>query len=98
MVTPAGRPVAAHVYGAVPPEAVTVSDAAVPTVRVRLPGLATTGAGPLLHVNDAVAMRAAASVTVTVEVDEPAAVGVPDTTPVVASMVRPAGRPVAAHV
>ena len=42
MVTPAGSPLADHVYGAVPPEADRVKDAmADPTVPDMLPGLET---------------------------------------------------------
>ena len=42
MVTPAGRPLADQVYGAVPPEADSVKDAmAEPTVPDLLPGLVT---------------------------------------------------------
>ena len=42
MVTPAGRPVADHAYGAVPPLALSVNEPiAVPTVPDLLPGLVT---------------------------------------------------------
>src|SRR4051812_40176222 len=41
---PAGSPVAVQVYGAVPPEALSVNDTAVPTVPDWLPGLVTDNA------------------------------------------------------
>src|SRR5258705_8914898 len=43
---PAGTPVAVHVYGAVPPDAVSVRLVAVPTVPVRLPGLVAVAVVP----------------------------------------------------
>ena len=43
---PAGRPVADHVYGGVPPDALMVRLVAVPTVPVWLPGLVTVGLPP----------------------------------------------------
>jgi len=42
IVTPAGRPVADQVYGAVPPDALSVNELiGVPTVPLLLPGLVT---------------------------------------------------------
>jgi hypothetical protein len=43
IVRPAGRPVADHEYGVVPPVAASCSVSAVPTVLVWAPGLVTAG-------------------------------------------------------
>lgn len=95
MDSPAGRPVADHTYGVVPPDAVIVLERATPTVPVTAPGLLTVGATAVTQLNDVVAVRLAASVAVTVVLDDAAAVGVPVIRPVAALMVKPAGRPVA---
>jgi hypothetical protein len=50
----------------------------------------------IVHWNDVLAEAPAASLTVTVAVEDPAVVGTPEITPVAGSIDSPAGRPVAA--
>jgi len=97
---PAGRPVADHVYGVVPPLAVGVAGVyAVPTCPLgSADGHATVSGGAIVKLYVFVDDAVIASVTVPVTVKEPAAVGVPEIAPVVALIAKPAGRPVADHV
>ena len=74
--------------------------AAVPTVPVWLPGLVTVTVLPelaalMVQVKAAVPLAPVPSVTVTVTLEVAAVVGVPEISPVVELIDRPAGRPVA---
>ena len=97
MVRPSGRPVAAQVYGALPPVAVTVSVAGLPTLACCAPGLLAVNGRETAHVNVAVPVRAVASLAVIVTDELPTAVGVPEMTPPLL-IVSPAGRPLAVQV
>ena len=92
-VSPAGKvPLARdHVYGAVPPEAVSDCEYAVPTTPLDNEDVVTVSvAAVMVIVSDAVAVCEALSVARTVKVLDPAAVGVPAMVAPVS--VRPAGR------
>src|SRR5580700_4498925 len=101
MDRPVGRPVALKVK--VWPEAESVALicrlAAVPTVPVWLPGLVTVTVLPvaelIVQVKDADPEAPVVSLAVTVTLLLPAVVGVPEISPVVELIDRPAGRPVA---
>ena len=100
-VSPAGKvPLAsAHVYGGVPPDAPSACEYALPTTPFGNPDVVTVrDAGLMVSDSDAVAVFDALSVTRTVNVLAPAAVGVPEIVPPVS--VSPAGNvPLAiAHV
>src|SRR4051794_3330800 len=98
-LSPAGRPVTDHVYGAVPPVAPgTVEVTWVPTTVVRSP----RGPGRIasrsttVQANCAVSCWSSASVTVTETVNACTRSGVPITTPCVL-IDKPDGSPVAVH-
>ena len=95
---PAGRPPALtdHAYGPVPPLAVSVSEYAAPTSPAG--GAGKLSDGPEIMVSDVawVAVWPLASVTLTVKLDVPAAVGVPDSTPLGRTETDPGGRAPAA--
>lgn len=95
---PVGRPVADHTYGVVGPVAVCViPDTKVFSVLARVPGAGrgvTTGAVPVVQVNDSCALGVfAESFAVTFVVTVPAAVAAPVIRPA-ADMDKPAGRPI----
>jgi hypothetical protein len=95
MDRPVGRPAADQVYGVLPPLADIDCDTAVPFTLARVPGLVTAGAVPVVHVNEAPPVNAALSRTVTLDENVPAAVGVPEMTPLEALIAKPVGSPVA---
>jgi hypothetical protein len=93
---PAGRdPLAIdHVYGGVPPVALSVCEYATPTVpgpndEVVMTRGGTIGAGSIVMDRDLEAVPVLLSVTCTVNVAVPAAAGVPLITPVVEERLRP---------
>ncbi len=101
MLRPAGRPVADHVYGVVPPVAATVALYAVPTTPPGNDVVVMDGGAMIVIERLAVAVRCVGlveSVTVTTAVLVPAIVGVPLIAPLEALMVKPAGNPVADQV
>ncbi len=101
IVRPAGRPVADHVYGVVPPLALTVALYAPPTTPPGSDVVVMFGGAMTVNIRFAVAVRCDGlleSVTVMATVLAPAVVGVPLICPVDAFSVNPAGRPVADHV
>jgi hypothetical protein len=93
--SPAGRPAAAQVYGAVPPAAVRACVNTVPTVPEKLPEVeiesGVLGAF-IVRLKRAFAVCPAASVTVTAKELVPATVGVPVIAPELPFKVRPPGR------
>jgi hypothetical protein len=98
---PAGRLVAAHVIGLVPPVAARVALYAVPTTPPGSDAVVIV-IGPTMVIDRfAVAVRCVglvASVAVNITVDVIEALGVPVIWPVAEFKSNPAGRPVAAHV
>ena len=101
MLSPAGRPVADHVYGVVPPLALTVALYAAPATPPGSDDVVMFSGAMTVSVRFAVAVRwdgLLESVTVIATVLAPAAVGVPLICPVEALRVNPAGSPVADHV
>ena len=100
MLTPAGRPVADHVTVPLAPEAVndTLTGEPTFTATAELDGVIVNDTGDTVMVTVAVAVLPAASFAVTVTLDVPTAVGVPEIAPVDELMLTPAGRPVADHV
>ena len=100
MVRPAGSPDAVHESEVVeelsdPP--IVSGVMAVPDTLDRSPGEMTPTTLVMVHENEVVPLNPALSLARTVTDEEPAVVGVPETTPVEALMDRPAGRPVADH-
>ena len=92
-LSPAGKePVATdHEYGGDPPDAPSVCAYAAPTIPAGSDDVVTDKAGGLIvNASGAVLDTEALSVTLTVKLADPAAVGVPDTVPA-AERVRPAG-------
>lgn len=83
--TPAGRVPAEtdHVYGVRPPVAETACEYPVPVIPSGSVVVDTPSGANTSIVNAWVARRPSVSVTLTVNDDDPVAVGVPDTTPVV---------------
>ncbi|GIM97155.1 hypothetical protein Ato02nite_089480 [Paractinoplanes toevensis] len=96
MLNPVGSPLADHVYGVLPPRAAIVRLAAAPVAVPFVPGFVTTT--PVLQEKDTLLVSFALSVTFTVAVTVAATVGVPEMTPDVALIDKPAGRLVADHV
>ena len=100
-LNPAGRPVAAQVYGVLPPVAASVRLYATPTTPSGREAVVMASCGVVVNERLAVAVRCVGeveSVTVTDTVLVPAVVGVPVIAPVEALIDRPVGRPVAAQV
>jgi hypothetical protein len=99
MEIPAGKLLAAHENGAVPPLASSgVLGYGNPTVPAgSAAGPLTDGGGLKLTEKMRVAVAPAVSVAVIVIENSPDAVGVPEMTPVAALIARPAGRPLADH-
>src|SRR5688572_20275792 len=98
MVSPGGKFVADHVYGPRPLLALNVvAGYATPTVQSGSVPPSIVGGGWIVRARSALALAPAWSVTVTVTVNGPPAVGVPPIVPVVALMFIPAGRPLADH-
>lgn len=98
IVSPAGKPVALHVSGATPDEAVSVTVYGAPTVGVPSDGGLMLGAVTTASWKVFVVTAPLASVTVTVTVTGgPTAVVVPLIVPP-GEIVSPAGNPVAVHV
>ena len=97
-LSPAGRPVADHVYGVVPPLPAKVTPKDEPTTAVGRLDVTITGAATIDKIRVLVTACLPASVNVTTTDDAPTVVGVPLITPVVESKLNPAGRPVADHM
>src|SRR4051794_32681814 len=98
MFTPAGRPLAVQVYGAVPPAAVTEAEYRLPAGPVGSVAVVIDNAGEMDSVNPCVTdwcVGLVASVTVTFTVPPLAALGVPEMVPLTALIASPAGSPVA---
>jgi hypothetical protein len=98
---PAGRPVAVQAYGVMPPEAASGPLYTEPTTPFGSAAVVIVSPGAIVTKNCLVPLKCVglvASVTVTLTVAAPAALGVPLITPVARSIVNPAGRPVAVHV
>jgi hypothetical protein len=101
MLRPAGKPVADHVYGVVPPVALTGALYAAPATPDGNDVVVMVGGATTVSERFAVAVRCVGlveSVTVIATVLVPAVVGVPLIAPVEAFRFNPAGRPVADHV
>ena len=96
--SPAGRPVADHVYGDAPPGALIVRLAGWPIVACCVAGVTTDNAVATfqLYARGALGIFAALVATTFTE-NVPAALGVPVTAPVDELIVNPVGRPVADH-
>src|SRR5881275_1171680 len=101
---PLGRPLADQLYGVWPPVAVTACCAAYPTPTVAVGGLSAVVVIVSVEVAaetvidspfDAVCCGLPLSWTVTVKLNVPATVGVPNTAPDVALIPMPFGRPLA---
>jgi len=100
IVNPAGKPVADHIYGVVPPVAATVAlyrTFATPAGREMLV-IASLGLIVMERLAIALCWGVPASFTVMLAVLVPAVVGVPLITPVLLFIVNPAGKPVADQV
>ena len=101
MLSPVGRPVADHVYGVVPPVALTVALYGVPALPPGNEVVVMVGGAMIVIAKLTVAVRCVGfveSVTVMAAVLAPAVVGVPLITPVEALIPSPAGKPVADQV
>ncbi len=101
IVNPVGRPVADQVYDVTPPVAATVAlygTFLVPEVSGDVVVMVSCELMVIAKFADAVCCGLPESFTVTVALLDPAAVGVPLITPVLAPIVSPAGRPVADQV
>jgi hypothetical protein len=100
--TPGGSPVADQLNGAFPPSVVCFTgEIAAPTALVWAPGLITENEGEATTAGNWVLPDFAGlleSVALTTGWNVPVAVGVPEMVPVVASIDRPDGRPVADQV
>ena len=97
--SPAGSPVAAHVYGAMPPVAARVTDvAATPVAEALFPGLVAVAGVATIHEYDALPAIFFASAAESLTAAVPTVVGVPLMAPVEALIDNPAGRPVADQV
>src|SRR5688572_4209090 len=98
---PAGRALAFHEYGVVPPDALSVAEYPPPTwPEGNAAVLITNGGGPaglIVRLSDFWAVSEAESVTVTFTLNVPEADGVPLIVPL-ALHESPPGRPVAPHV
>ena len=96
MLRPAGRPVALKVRGEFPESVAEIGRlVAELTAPVWLPGLVTDTVLWIVQENAADPWAPVVSFAVTVTFDVPAVVGVPEISPVLDEMVRPAGRFVA---
>jgi hypothetical protein len=99
IASPLGSPLADQPYGAVPPlDAIVVLGYAALTVQFGTVAVVIDGATLILNEKLAVVETLKLSFAVTTAVKLPLAVGVPLTAPLDASIVMPAGKPVADHV
>jgi hypothetical protein len=98
IANPAGRPVAVHEYGGVPPAAATGPVYTDPTRPFGSDAVVIVSPAPIVTENCFETLKCVGlvvSVTVTLTVAAPAALGVPVMAPVAGSIANPAGRPVA---
>ena len=91
-VIPAGSPVADHVYGSTPPAADNVAEYARPVAPGGNEEVVIAGSGWIVMLIAAVAASPLVSVTLTVNVEVPATLGLPRIAPVAVFKVSPEGR------